>query len=92
MFMWANSLIKNIVKRSILKVYLFISKLKKRELNLKDREKLENVHDVVYQAKCPDCSETYIGLRLDLWKIIEGVLFHNISYIVKPASRKIFIL
>ena len=61
MFMWANSLIKNIVKRSILKVYLFISKLKKRELNLKDREKLENVHDVVYQAKCPDCSETYIG-------------------------------
>ena len=29
MFMWANSLIKNIVKRSILKVYLFISKLKK---------------------------------------------------------------
>ena len=32
MFMWANSLIKNIVKRSILKVYkvyFFISKLKK---------------------------------------------------------------
>ena len=22
---------------------------------------MENVHDVVYQAKCPDCSETYIG-------------------------------
>ena len=31
------------------------------KFNLKDREKLENVHDVVYQAKCPDCSETYIG-------------------------------
>ena len=31
------------------------------KFNLKDREKLENVHDVVYQAKCPDCFETYIG-------------------------------
>ena len=29
--------------------------------NLKDREKLENVHDVVYQVKCLDCSESYIG-------------------------------
>ena len=31
------------------------------KFNLKDREKLENVHNVVYQAKCPDCPETYIG-------------------------------
>ena len=31
------------------------------KFNIKDREKIENVHDVVYEAKCPDCPQNYIG-------------------------------
>ena len=28
---------------------------------IKDRTKIEHKHDIVYKAKCPECSETYVG-------------------------------
>ena len=31
------------------------------KFNTKDREKFEHVHNIVYEAKCPDCPANYIG-------------------------------
>ena len=31
------------------------------KFNIKDTRKIEHEHDVVYEAKCPDCTENYVG-------------------------------